>query len=89
MTLYVWSKRSLCIIANSSNARVATYEFPLWVERMTSTTMTDPDLPQWAVKPPDYSGPAIDTVQHSMMVNSFIKRPIFTLIAPVALLLTM
>ena len=86
----MWSERSLCIIANSSN--VTTYEFPLCTERMTST-VPDPDMPQWAVKAPDYSEPAIENSEHSMKVNSFSKRPLmslcFTFIDPVVLLLTM
>ena len=40
---------------------------------MTST-VTDPDMPQWAVKAPDYSAPAIENSKHSMEVNSFSKR---------------
>ena len=40
---------------------------------MTST-VTDPDMPQWAVKAPDYSEPAIENSKHSMEVNSFSKR---------------
>ena len=39
---------------------------------MTST-VTDPDMPQWAVKAPDYSEPAIEDSKHSMEVNSFNK----------------
>ena len=40
---------------------------------MTST-VADPDMPQWAVKAPDYSAPAIENSKHSMEVNSFSKR---------------
>ena len=42
---------------------------------MTST-VNDPDMPQWAVKPPDYSEPVIENSKYFMKVNSFSKRPL-------------